>query len=130
MNLHGQKIRIPVLPKPMTGLVLMLAVVSSGLGREDMKSDLAGFRQSVKPLLQKYCVECHGPEKPKGDMRLDNIDPDVVRGGSFDQWEDVREAFNTGEMPPDDSLDGCGIQKSEASWFYEETRNRAAVDPV
>jgi hypothetical protein len=111
MNLHGQKIRIPVLPKPMTGLVLMLAVVSSGLGREDMKSDLAGFRQSVKPLLQKYCVECHGPEKPKGDMRLDNIDPDVVRGGSFDQWEDVREAFNTGEMPPEKKPQPTGAER-------------------
>ena len=77
----------------------MLGVVVSGLGRADIKSDLDGFRQNVKPLLQKYCVDCHGPDKQKGDMRLDTIDPDVVGGTSFDQWEDVREAFNTGEMP-------------------------------
>ena len=83
------------------------------------------------------------PDKQKGDMRLDTIDPDVVGGTSFDQWEDVREAFNTGEMPPekkpqthgnrtrlDDSMDGCGVQKSETSWFDEETRNCPAVDPV
>ena len=79
----------------------MLGVVVSGLGRADIKSDLDGFRQNVKPLLQKYCVDCHGPDKQKGDMRLDTIDPDVVGGTSFDQWEDVREAFNTGEMPPE-----------------------------
>jgi hypothetical protein len=97
-----RNIGILVFSKPMTGLSLMLVVVSSGLGSEDLKSDLEGFRQNVKPLLQKYCVDCHGREKQKGDMRLDNIDPDVVRGASFDQWEDVREAFNNGEMPPEE----------------------------
>ena len=35
-------------------------------------------------------------------MRLDTIDPDMVRGMSFDQWEDIREAFNSGEMPPEE----------------------------
>jgi hypothetical protein len=95
----------------MTGLVLLLVVVASGQGREDIKSDLAGFRQNVKPLFQKYCVECHGPDKQKGDMRLDTIDPDVVRGRSLDQWEDVREAFNTGEMPPEKKAQPTGAER-------------------
>ena len=95
----------------MTGLVLLLVVVASGQGREDIKSDLDGFRQNVKPLLQKYCVDCHGPNKQKGDMRLDEIDPDVVRGTSFDQWEDVREAFNSGEMPPEEKPQPTGAER-------------------
>jgi hypothetical protein len=99
MNIHGW---IPFFTKPIAGLVLLLVVVASGQGREDIRSDLDGFRQSVKPLLKKYCVDCHGSNKQKGDMRLDTIDPDVVRGTSFDQWEDVREAFNSGEMPPEE----------------------------
>ena len=99
--MKARNIRIPDFSKPFTGLVLLLVGVASGLGKEDIKSDLEGFRQNVKPLLQKYCVDCHGPDKQKGDMRLDTIDPDMVRGTSFDQWEDVREAFNTGEMPPE-----------------------------
>ena len=95
----------------MKGLVLLLVVVASGQGREDIKSDLDGFRQNVKPLLQKYCVDCHGPNKQKGDMRLDEIDPDVVRGTSFDQWEDVREAFNSGEMPPKEKPQPTGAER-------------------
>ena len=91
--------------KALTVFILLLygnlSFASTSLESGDIKSDLEGFRQNVKPLLQKYCVGCHGPEKQKGDMRLDNIDPDVIIGGSFDQWEDVREAFNTGEMPPE-----------------------------
>jgi len=102
MNIHGWNGWISSLAKPIAGLVLLLVVVSTGQGKEDIKSDLDGFRQNVKPLLQKYCVNCHGPDKQKGDMRLDQIDPDVVRGTSFDQWEDVREAFNSGGMPPEE----------------------------
>ena len=100
MNSNGWNGWIPSFAKPVAGLVLLLVLVGSVQGREDIKSDLDGFSQTVKPLLQKYCVDCHGPDKQKGDMRLDEIDPDVVRGRSFDQWEDVREAFNSGEMPP------------------------------
>ncbi len=29
------------------------------------------FLTHVKPLLESACVSCHGPEKPKGDLRLD-----------------------------------------------------------
>lgn len=47
-------------------------------------------------------MACHGPEKQKGKMRLDVIDPDVLAGEHFGKWEDVRETFNSGEMPPED----------------------------
>ena len=92
-------------------LVAVLVAGAFSLGGADIKSDLEGFQQNVKPLLKKYCVECHGPEKQKGDMRLDNIDPDVVMGRSFDQWEDVREAFNTGEMPPEKKAQPSGAER-------------------
>src|SRR5256885_10379965 len=29
------------------------------------------FAQDVKPILESACLSCHGPEKPKGDLRLD-----------------------------------------------------------
>jgi formylglycine-generating enzyme required for sulfatase activity len=30
------------------------------------------FLLEVKPILESTCVSCHGPEKPKGDLRLDS----------------------------------------------------------
>jgi formylglycine-generating enzyme required for sulfatase activity/mono/diheme cytochrome c family protein len=30
------------------------------------------FRQDVKPILESACLSCHGPEKPKGNFRLDS----------------------------------------------------------
>ena len=70
--------------------------------RGEITPDLRTFDQEVKPLLRQYCVRCHGREKIEAKIRLDNIDPDIVDGEHFDQWEDIREAFNGGEMPPED----------------------------
>src|SRR5687767_8423203 len=30
------------------------------------------FVLEVKPILEATCISCHGPEKPKGDLRLDS----------------------------------------------------------
>ena len=31
----------------------------------------AEFERDILPLLQQHCVECHGPKKQKGELRLD-----------------------------------------------------------
>ena len=28
------------------------------------------FNRQVRPILETYCLKCHGPEKPKGNLRL------------------------------------------------------------
>jgi len=30
------------------------------------------FSKEIKPILETACIRCHGPEKPKGDLRLDS----------------------------------------------------------
>jgi uncharacterized membrane protein len=30
------------------------------------------FAKDVKPIFEKSCFKCHGPEKAKGDLRLDS----------------------------------------------------------
>lgn len=34
----------------------------------------------IKPIFDKSCVECHGPKKKKGDLRLDSREA-TVKGG-------------------------------------------------
>lgn len=38
------------------------------------------YRHVVQPLLDQYCVECHGAEKQKGKLRLDSLE-EVMKGG-------------------------------------------------
>ncbi len=62
----------------------------------------AVYQAEVQPLLQKYCYRCHGDTKPKGDVRLDKLSVDFVKGPASDleTWHDVLQNLHRGEMPP------------------------------
>src|SRR5687768_13595716 len=38
------------------------------------------FDKDIKPILERHCFECHGPDKQKGGLRLD-LKPSVLKGG-------------------------------------------------
>jgi len=38
------------------------------------------FETQVRPVLAQHCYECHGPDKQKGNLRLDNL-PSILQGG-------------------------------------------------
>src|SRR6266550_4916562 len=43
-------------------------------------ADKVDFGQQIKPILELDCVRCHGPEKPKGGLRLDT-EGGALKGG-------------------------------------------------
>lgn len=44
------------------------------------KKDGLTYDKDIKPLFEKSCFKCHGPEKHKGDLRLDSLEA-VLKGG-------------------------------------------------
>src|SRR5687768_5512939 len=40
------------------------------------------FARDVRPIFDRHCVRCHGPEKQKSDYRLDRAES-ALRGGSI-----------------------------------------------
>jgi len=60
------------------------------------------FKKDISPVLQKHCFGCHGPKKQKGKIRLDQLDPDLVKGKSTETWHDALNMLNLGKMPPED----------------------------
>ena len=44
--------------------------------------DHQAYAAVAKPVLQKYCVDCHGPEKSKGNLRLDTYQL-LLGGGDY-----------------------------------------------
>lgn len=44
------------------------------------KQDGVTFAKDLKPLFEKSCVKCHGPEKQKGKLRLDSLES-TLKGG-------------------------------------------------
>ena len=51
-------------------------------------------------FLKIHCVSCHGPEKQKGDLRLDRLSRNFRMGEDSHVWAEVIEKVNSGEMPP------------------------------
>ena len=57
--------------------------------------------EPFEAFLEKHCVRCHGPEKEKGDLRIDQLSRDFKAGADSHHWAEALEKVNSGEMPPD-----------------------------
>ena len=51
-------------------------------------------------FLEAHCIRCHGPEKEKGDLRIDQLSRDFKLGADTHHWAEMIEQVNSGEMPP------------------------------
>ncbi|MBI2947883.1 MAG: hypothetical protein HYY23_09555 [Verrucomicrobia bacterium] len=45
------------------------------------KKDGVTYEKDIKPIFEKSCLNCHGPEKPKSKYRLDSREA-AIKGGS------------------------------------------------
>ncbi len=77
---HGKDYLARYAPGPLRALL--------GGGQTEQMTDVApaalaekqAFEHVVKPVLDKYCVSCHGPEKAKSGLRLDALQA-ALKGG-------------------------------------------------
>lgn len=77
------------------------------------------FTTEIEPLLQKYCFECHGDEKVKGDIDFTLVTGPTEVEANFDIWELVNDVIEFEEMPPDDQeLRPTGAEyQSILNWY-------------
>ncbi|HAY74034.1 MAG TPA: hypothetical protein DCY32_00020, partial [Opitutae bacterium] len=60
------------------------------------------FEEKIFPILDSHCIKCHGPEKQKGDLRLDLLSTDFLNDrGAAETWHDASDQIKLGEMPPE-----------------------------
>jgi hypothetical protein len=58
------------------------------------------FGAQIHPILARHCLECHGPDKPKGNFRVSELDPAFPGKEAEDRWRRVLEQLEEGAMPP------------------------------
>ncbi|MEQ8789547.1 MAG: DUF1592 domain-containing protein [Pirellulaceae bacterium] len=60
------------------------------------------YQEQVLPFLAKHCFECHGPKDGKAGLTLHDLGVDFAAGDNADQWKEVIDRINLGEMPPEE----------------------------
>ena len=65
--------------------------------------NLQQFGPKIRPLVQQYCVKCHGGEQTKGDINLKEYERVGQTLKDVKVWKNALDQINKGEMPPDDA---------------------------
>ena len=97
------------------GLIILFSLLESpSLAQADGKSPRKGtdatssadgtslFASLVRPLLAKYCTDCHGATKPKAGLNLAALQQEASGTANRKTWMKVKESIEGGLMPPDD----------------------------
>jgi len=98
------------------------------VGTKAPKPRLAAFRKNIEPVLKKTCLQCHGPEKQEGNIRIDKLDPDLLHGDDVTWWLEVVAVLTNGEMPPADAAKLADKDRSQViEWLSSEIQVASAV---
>jgi len=103
-------------------LLPALVVVSSPIRAQDYEKD-------IRPILVKYCNNCHSSEKKKGDIDLEQIaqKADVEKHAGL--WQGVSERVRKFEMPPEGSkMPSQDERKKLADWSAALGAKKLASD--
>lgn len=67
-------------------------------------SSLHAVEPDTKTLayLQAHCIRCHGKDEQNADRRFDFLSDEITDHESAELWQEVLDAVNRGEMPPED----------------------------
>ena len=95
-----------ITPEPPTSAVLANDVIPDieNLTNKNGQLQISHFENIIQPFTQKHCISCHGPDKDKGDFRIDELmNTGLIRTeADAEHWQEVLDQINTGEMPPSD----------------------------
>ncbi|CAN5317938.1 DUF1592 domain-containing protein [soil metagenome] len=93
---------------PAVAGILLLAAVRPGVAAEPAATAAAFFEQ--------HCVQCHGADKQKGDVRLDTLRAPEDDPTATETWALILDVLESGDMPPEDEPQpDAGARKAVAS---------------
>ena len=99
------------------------SVGDGGSINEQSTTRLARFESTIKPLLNQHCIDCHGVDSAEGNLRIDQLNPDLLSGKDSESWLRIFDAITKREMPPPDvgELDDA-TQQQLIDWLSAELK--------
>ncbi|HND52666.1 MAG TPA: DUF1587 domain-containing protein, partial [Pirellulaceae bacterium] len=58
------------------------------------------FATAIKPFFARHCESCHGANTAKAGYRIDLLSDDFTAPQVAEQWKELLDRINAGEMPP------------------------------
>lgn len=105
------------------------ASVDDSLSNAIPTADISVFQKTIGPILAKNCVACHGANRTEAQLRIDQLNPNLLAGPDIQKWLEVYEVLSNAEMPPADEADFRLTDSQRAAvvdWLSEEM-NKASV---
>lgn len=115
---------------------LMLVAIAAGrprIAQKDRTDPGNDYAATIRPLLAKYCLDCHSTAAKKGSLDLERFASiaDVRRG--LKVWEGVIEQLEAVEMPPKGKPQPGGDERKQLiAWvraFLDAEARARAGDP-
>ncbi|GAB5560023.1 MAG: DUF1592 domain-containing protein [Synoicihabitans sp.] len=89
-----------MVPTPFKRVCSMAAVLTLGTLAQADSPQLYDSDTLAAKFVAEYCVNCHGPDKQKSDVRLDTLGFDFQDEDVAWQWLDAIDMLTIGDMPP------------------------------
>lgn len=127
-------VRVLTILGVMSCIVLALPHAGMVTAQEQSVQVLTGeYTSTIKPLLKKYCLDCHSTSAKKGSLDLERFATLTDLRKDLKPWQYMIEQIETGEMPPKKKPQPSEAEKKQMlawvkSFLDHEARSRSG-DP-
>lgn len=63
---------------------------------------VSAVKEKVDPYFQKHCISCHGPDKERGDLRVDYVLKDMSGDYAASHLQNIIDEITVDNMPPEE----------------------------
>ena len=104
--------------------IVVLLAATSLRANDDATNE--AFASKIRPLINLYCIKCHGTVKSKGEIALHTLG-DLSNGRDIEQWELVLDMLESSEMPPEEEPQPSPADRQAIiTWIGTGLRNYVA----
>jgi hypothetical protein len=85
------------------------------------KAAAASFTKDIRPVLEKFCFDCHNPEKHKGDVTLTGATNEAAIVADRATWEKALKNIRSHAMPPENKPQPDAAQRKALETWLDAT---------
>src|SRR5689334_16726326 len=98
------KVEMPVpLPLPMRRTLSLVFVAAFAFVRPLAAETKTAAIETVRPILQSLCSDCHNQQTAEGCLDLSILSGDLTDYSAFGTWAKIHDRLRDREMPPKDA---------------------------